>query len=59
MMHFGVCFVGLYRQAGSCSWDDVAPGVKDMYGAILLAAWHPLLWWACGGGWGAMLGEGR
>ena len=25
----------------------------------LIAAWHPLLWWCCGGRWGALLGELR
>ncbi|PRW59135.1 dnaJ-like protein dnj-5-like [Chlorella sorokiniana] len=33
---------------------DVVP--SDMYIIALMAAWHPLLWCCCGGGWGAVLG---
>jgi len=33
---------------------DIVP--SDAYVVVLIAAWHPLLWWACGGRWGAVLG---
>lgn len=33
---------------------DVVPA--DLYIIALMAAWHPLLWCCCGGGWGAVLG---
>ncbi|PSC75844.1 dnaJ-like protein dnj-5 isoform X3 [Micractinium conductrix] len=33
---------------------DVVP--QDAYVVGLIAAWHPLLWWCCGGRWGALLG---
>lgn len=34
---------------------DLVPA--DVYVVGLIVAWHPLLWWACGGRWGAVLGE--
>lgn len=34
---------------------DLVP--SDVYVVGLIVAWHPLLWWACGGRWGAVLGE--
>lgn len=33
---------------------DLVP--SHVYVAGLIVAWHPLLWWACGGRWGAVLG---
>ena len=43
------------RPAGTVGGDAECDIPEGVY-VLLLAGWHPMLWWACGGGWGTLIG---
>lgn len=52
------CGCGVVSAADYAQQQRGTPAVvpAGVFALGLMAAWHPLLWCACGGGWGAVLG---